>query len=134
MVKRGVSIGFLGKFGRSQDLHHLDAALQSAHLQPGFIPEGVKMAAVSLMAEGGPEPEADAYPPVGALMALCAFGVEEFALHNGCEARAAALERLEKALERGTGTDASIVLLMLHAKLLHQSLKDEYGIEADEAG
>lgn len=134
MVKRGVALGFLGRFGRSQDLRYLDAALLQSHLQPSYIPEGVKMAAVSLMSEGRPEPGADEYPPVGALIALCAFGLEEFAEHNGADAGSQTLARLLRALEEGEGIDASIVLLMLHAKLLHRSLKDEYGIEAGEAG
>lgn len=134
MVKRGLSIGFLGRFGRSQDLRYLDAALQQSHLQPSYIPEGVKMAAVSLMSEGVPEPCEDAYPPIGALMAFCAFGLEEFEEHNGAAASAHTRSRLERAFEEGEGLDASIVLLMLHARLLHRSLKDDYGIEADEAG
>ena len=134
MVKRGVSVGFLGKFGRSQDLRYLDAALQDAHLFPGVIPEPANMTAVSLMSEYQPEPPAAAYPPVGALMALCAFGIEEFTEHNGASQSAATVQRFEKALERGEGLDASIILLMLHAKLLHESLKDEYAIETDEAG
>lgn len=91
MVKRGVSIGFLGRFGRSQDMRYLDASLRSAGLHPSLVPEGVKMAAVSLMAEDGPEPPAGAYPPVGALMALAALGEEEFARNNGEPARRAVL-------------------------------------------
>jgi len=132
MVKRGVSIGFLGRFGRSQDMRYLDASLRSAGLHPSLVPEGVKMAAVSLMAEDGPEPPAGAYPPVGALMALAALGEEEFARNNGEPARRAVLGRLERALEVGKGLDASIVLLMLHAGLLHPALRDDYGIEADQ--
>src|SRR5690606_36468851 len=99
-----------------------------------YIPEGVKMAAVSLMSEGVAEPCEDAYPPIGALMAFCAFGLEEFEEHNVAAASAHTRSRLERALEEGEGLDASIVLLMLHARLLHRSLKDHYGIEADEAG
>lgn len=133
MIKRGVSFGFLGRFGRSADLRYLDAALEEFRLHSGVIPDGVKMVAVSLMAEDGSEPEPAAYSPVGALMALSFYGAEEFARLNGPEATGVTLTRLEIALEKGEGLDASIILLMLHSGLLHQSLREEYGIEADEA-
>lgn len=134
MVKRGISIGFLGRFGRSQDLRYLDAALQQAHLHPGFLPEGVKIAVASLMSEVHGEPPADAYPPIGALIALCAFGIEEFEEHNGPRLRADTLARLEAAIARSEGLDASLIILMSHARLLHQSLKDDYAIEIDDIG
>lgn len=134
MIKRGVSFGFLGRFGRSADLRYLDSALQSFSLHPGAVPDGVKMVAVSLMAEDGIEPEPAAYPPVAALMALLVYGPEEFARLNGPEACAEGLGRLETALEQGEGLDASIILLMLHARLLHESLKEDYAIEADQEG
>ena len=133
MIKRGVSFGFLGRFGRSSDLRYLDTALEEFRLHAGAVPDGVKMVAVSLMAEDGSEPQPAAYLPVGALMALAVYGADGFARLNGPDASAAALARLERALEKGEGLDASLILLMLHSKLLHQSLKDEYGIEAGEA-
>jgi len=34
----------------------------------------------------------------------------------------------------GECLDASLIILMLHAKLLHQSLKDDYAIEIDDVG
>lgn len=134
MIKRGVSFGFLGRFGRSADLRYLDSALQSFSLHPGAVPDGVKMVAVSLMAEDGLEPEPAAYSPAGALMALAIYGADEFARLNGLDACGEAVRRLETALEQGEGLDASIILLMLHSRLLHQTLKDEYGIEAHEEG
>ncbi len=131
MVKRGSSIGFFGMFGRSEDLRRLDAALRQHGLHPSVIPEGAKLAAVSLMASGGTgEPPPSAYPSVGELMAFCALGEEDFRGQNGPTRFSAVTERVEKALEAGEGADAEIVLLMLHAGLIHPVLLDRYDIEA----
>lgn len=66
MVKRGASIGFFGRFGRSQDMQNLDRALRFSGLHPAQVPEGVKLAAVGIIAgDGGDEPAETAYPPVG---------------------------------------------------------------------
>lgn len=133
MVKRGSSIGFFGMFGRSQDLRRLDAALREAGLHPVQISEGAKLAAVGLIAGGrAAEPPATAYPPVGALMAYCALGEEAFARENGGERLAETRRRLEAALEAGEGLDAEIVLLMLHANLIHPELVERYDIRAEE--
>jgi len=131
MVKRGASIGFFGIFGRSEDMRRLDEALRQASVHPGSVPEGVKLAAVTVMAKEEAEPPATAYPPMGELMALCMLGREDFAGENGDARLESAVKRLEAALERGEGLDAEIVLLMLHAKLLHRDLIDFYQISAD---
>lgn len=134
-MKRGASIGFLGIFGRSQDMRQLDEALRRAGLHPSAVPEGAKLAAVSLMStEERPEPPADAYPPVGELMAFCILGTEAFVRQNGEARRAAATGRLEVALRAGAGEDAEVVLLMLHAGLIHPELVELYGISAESKG
>ncbi len=132
MVKRGASIGFFGIFGRSEDMRRLDDALRRAGVHPGSVPEGVKLAAVTLMAEHASEPPAIAYPPVGELIALCMLGRENFAAHNGQARLDSAVARLEAALETGAGQDAELILLMLHAKLLDRGLVDFYGISAED--
>lgn len=131
MVRRGTSIGFFGMFGRSQDLRRLDRAMREAGLHPALIPEGAKLAAIGVIAgEDAREPPPLAYPPIGELMAFCALGSEIFAQENGPERLETAEQRLEAALESGTGTDAQIVLLMLHAKLIHPEIVDRYDIHA----
>ena len=132
MVKRGSSIGFFGVFGRSEDLRLLDDALRRAGLHPALIPEGVKLAAVGLMAnDTAPEPPPEAYPPVAELMAFCALGEDAFGGENGDSRLAAASQRLQEALEAGEGGDAEIVLLMLHAKLIRPEIVERYGIYAE---
>ncbi|MCT7376586.1 hypothetical protein [Chelativorans salis] len=132
MVKRGSSIGFFGIFGRSEDMRRLDEALRRAGLHPAQVPEGVKLAAVGLMAgEEMQEPPPTAYPSVGELMAFCALGADLFAHENGEARLAAATRRVEAALEAGEGRDAEIILLMLHAKLIHPALGDHYDIRAE---
>ena len=133
MVKRGASIGFFGIFGRSEDMNRLDEALRQAGLHPGHVPEGAKLAAVTLMSRQDPEPPPAAYPPVGELMAFCILGEEDF-LHLNGQARLAAITgRLEEALEAGEGQDAELILLMLHAGLIHARLVDRYDIRAEGA-
>ncbi|WP_309082694.1 hypothetical protein [Chelativorans sp.] len=133
MVKRGASIGFFGIFGRSEDMRLLDEALRQAGLNPGAVPEGAKLAAVTLMNRDVPEPPAEAYPPVGELMALCALGAGGFGEVNGEARLTAALARMEAALEAGGGQDAELILLMLHAKLMDPELVDRYDIRAEGA-
>jgi len=131
MVKRGASIGLFGIFGRSEDMRRLDEALRRSGIHPGSVPEGVKLATVSLMAKNGTEPPAEAYPSVGDLMAFCMVGREEFARHNGEARLESAIKRLELALEAGEGQDAELILLMFHAKLLDRDLIDRYEISAE---
>lgn len=133
MVKRGSSIGFFGRFGRSEDMRRLDDALRDAGLHPVQISEGAKLAAVGLMSgEQNAEPPAEAYPPVGELMAYCALGDTGFAHENGEASAAAVRQRLEAALDIGEGLDAEIILLMLHAGLIHPRLLDRYDIRVEE--
>lgn len=133
MVRRGTSIGFFGMFGRSQDLRRLDKAMRQAGLHPALVPEGAKLAAIGVLTgEDDHEPPPLTYPPVGELMAFCALGSELFAQENGPDRLESVAARLEAALEHGSGTDAEIVLLMLHAKLIHPELVDRYDIHAED--
>ncbi|WP_274423320.1 hypothetical protein [Chelativorans sp. YIM 93263] len=132
MVRRGTSIGFFGRFGRSENLRRLDAALREAGLHPLQIPEGVKLAAVSVIGgERTEEPSPTAYPPAGELMALCVLGADQFARENTQGRLSAATQRLEAALEQGESEDAKLILLMLHAGLIHPELVSRYDIRAE---
>ncbi|MCG6113673.1 MAG: hypothetical protein MEQ84_00610 [Mesorhizobium sp.] len=133
MARTSSSFGFMGRFGRSHDLRELDKALRAADLHPMLVPEGVKLATVNLMkdAEGG-EPPDHAYPYVADMLAFCALGANGFAGANGIERLEAVEARLTEAVETGDGLDAQLVLLALHAKLLHPGIIEEYGIAAEE--
>jgi hypothetical protein len=135
MARRGSSFGFLGRFGRSEDLRLLDDALRAFDLHPGRVPEGAKLALVNLMKDHDPagEPPAHAYPFTAWLFSYCALGAEAFAIANGPQPAETAERRLEAALEAGEGFDADVVLLTLHAKLVHPKLVEQWGLEAGEA-
>src|SRR5690606_14299841 len=134
MGRRNSSLGFLGRFGRSEDLRRLDHALRAVDLHPALVPEGVKLTIVNLMKDRWPrqEPPAEAYPPVAELFGCCVLGSEAFGRVNGPAATAAAEQRLQAALEDDTGLDAQLVLLALHARLIHPDMVDRYGFSADE--
>lgn len=134
MARRGSSFGFLGRFGRSEDLRLLDDALRAFDLHPARVPEGAKLALVNLMKDHDPdgEPPEHAYPFTAWLFAYCALGAEAFTLANGPQPAADAERRLEAALAAGEGFDADIVLLTLHAKLVHPKLVEQWGLEARE--
>ena len=132
MTRRRLSIGFLGRFGRSEDLRSLDAALRAVDLHPALVPEGVKLTIVNLMKDRWPDdPPESAYPPVAALFGYCLAGPDAFAGVNGGDALAEAEGRIERALDAGDNFDAEIVLLALHAKLLHPDVVDRFGLRAE---
>lgn len=135
MARRGSSFGFLGRFGRSADLVQLDDALRAFDLHPARVPEGAKLALVNLMKDHDPagEPPEHAYPFTAWLFAYCALGPEAFTIANGPQPAEDAERRLEAALDAGEGFDADIVLLTLHAKLIHPRLVEQWGLEAGEA-
>lgn len=135
MARRGSSFGFLGRFGRSEDLRQLDDALHAFDLHPARVPDGAKLALVNLMKDHDPsgEPPEHAYPFTARLFAYCALGREAFIVANGEEPAEAAERRLEAALEAGEGFDADVVLLTMHARLVHPKLVEQWGLEAGEA-
>ena len=133
MARRNSSIGFLGRFGRSEDLLQLDTALRLFDLHPARVPEGAKLAIVNLMkdADPGGEPPQSAYPFVAHLVAYCALGRDLFALANGEQPAVDAEARIEAALEKEDSFDAQLVLLTLHAKLIHPSVVEQFGLHAE---
>lgn len=136
MTRRNSSLGFLGRFGRSEDLRMLDAALRAVDLHPAQVPDGAKLTLVNLMKDQWPhgEPPQDAYPPVAELFGFCLLGREHFTAVNGADRAASAERRLEMALDRPESFDAQLVLLALHSKLIQPALQDEYGLSADTGG
>lgn len=134
MTRRNSSLGFLGLFGRSEDLRRLDRALRAVDLHPALVPEGVKLAIVNLMKDRWPgqKPPVDAYPPVAALFGYCVAGPQAFASANGEAGLAAAQARIEAALEDERGLDAQLILLALHARLIAPDVVAHHDLRVDE--
>lgn len=133
MARRGSSFGFMGRFGRSEDLRSLDGALRACDLHPALVPEGVKLALVNLLKDrhGDAEPAESAYAPAAALFAYCALGAGAFAQANGDTAVDDAIRRVDAALAHGSGLDADIVLLAHHARMIQPEVVERHGIEVD---
>jgi hypothetical protein len=131
MARRGSSFGFLGRFGRSEDLRSLDAALRAADLHPALVPEGLKLAICNLMKDhaGDGEPPPHAYPFVAQLFAYCLLGPEHFSAANGADAAAETERRIEVALDKDESLDAQLVLLALHSKLIRPEVVESFGLE-----
>jgi hypothetical protein len=135
MARRSSSFGFLGRFGRSADLRMLDEALRLFDLHPARVPDGAKLALVNLMkdADADGEPPEEAYPFVAHLVAYCALGRDVFALANGEQPASDAEARIAAALENPDGFDARLVLLTIHAKLIHPAVVERFGLSAVES-
>ena len=131
MARRGSSFGFLGRFGRSEDLRSLDGALRTFDLHPSLVPEGVKLALVNLLKDrhGDNEPPPQSYPPVAALFAYCVLGGAAFAQANGDEALTDVAHRVDTALAHGSGLDAESILLAHHARMIQPEVVERHGIE-----
>lgn len=133
MTRARSSLGFFGMFGRSSDLRQLDAQLRTAGVHPALVPEGVKLAAVNLMKDehGGSMPPAGAYAPAARLLAYCIIGADEFEDIADEHARSAVERRIEAAVEEGESLDASLVLLLVHAKLIRPDVVAAFDLRAD---
>lgn len=132
MARRRSSFGFLGRFGRSEDLRRMDAALRAVDLHPALVPEGVKLALVNLLKDQhGDEPPLEVYAPAAALFAYLALGAGAFAHANGDAALDSAAARVDSALSRD-GLDAEIVLLAHHAKMLQPEIVAHHDIEVGQ--
>ena len=130
--RRNSSLGFLGVFGRSEDLRSLDRALREADLHPNLVPDAVKLTVLSLLKDArGEDPAPGDYRETAALLGYCAIGREAFAAANGEQAAAAAERRIDDALEAGEGFDASLVLLTLQAAIIHPDVKEAYQLESE---
>jgi hypothetical protein len=78
----------------------------------------------------GEEPSAQDYEEAAALLAYCALGREVFSAENDVLAVSAAEHRIEAALEAGEGFDASLILLALHAGIIHPGVKESFQLES----
>jgi hypothetical protein len=131
MARQRSSLGLFGVFGRSEDLRALDQALRSAGLHPALVPDAVELTVLNLLKDArGEEPSAHDYRDTATLLAYCALGREVFSAENGGLAVPAAEHRIEAALETGEGFDASLILLALHAGIIHPGVKESFQLES----
>ncbi len=126
-MSRNSFLGLFGVFGRSEDLRALEGALRACDLHPALVPDAVKLAVLGVLKDArGEDPTAADYAETAALLAYCALGREAFLSANGTVAAGAVERRIDAALEAGDGLDARLILLALHAALIHPALKETY--------
>jgi len=132
MVRRGLSLGLFGRFGRSAELRQFDGALRSVDLHPNLVPEAVKLTAVGLLRDRAPasEPSPQDYRSAAEIIAYCMIGAESFAGANNPEMAALVERRIEAALLAETSLDAKLVLLTLHAKVVQPSVVEQFQLES----
>lgn len=133
MPRRRSSLGFLGIFGRSDDLRQLDQALRSVDMHPSLVPEAVKLTVVNLLkdhaGDRGPQPES--YRAAAEIVGYCMIGAEPFANANGAQLAREVERRIETALKAGDSLDAQLVLLALHARIIQPSVVAEFRLESE---
>jgi len=104
-------------------------------VHPRAVPEAVKLTMAKLLKEanGGREPEADAYDAAARLVGYCMLGPESFAAVNDEAAALAVEERIERALasEESDSLDAQLVLLAIHARVVEASVVDLFDLKSE---
>jgi hypothetical protein len=125
--------GMFGIFGRSQELQQLDQAFRAAGLNPHGVSEAVKLTTLKQVKEASPgrTPDLRAYSAAAELIAYCVLGREAFAQSNDADQTESVEARLVDTLETGYGLEARLVLLTLHAGLIHSSVVERYRLTAE---
>ena len=121
-------LGLFGLFGRAAELERLDLALRAAGLHPRTVPDAVKLTTVKLLkeADGGSAPDQRKCGAAAVLLAYCILGPQAFTAANGAAQTEAMEMRLEAACESGQGVDANLVLLTMHAGVIHPNVVARY--------
>ena len=122
-----------GIFGRSQELQSLDRAFRTAGLNPRGVGEAVKLTTLKQLKEASQGRALDlrAYAAAAELITYCILGSEGFTQANDADQTESVETRLVDALETGYGLDARLVLLTLHAGLIHASVVERYKLTAE---
>ena len=125
-------LGLFNLFGRSDDLKALDQELREAGLHPRIVPEAVKLTIVRLLKDqagpGARISDAD-FADAAMLLGYCMLGPDQFAASTSLTETGEVENRVEAAITRGTGFDASILLLSHNAGLIHAELADRFEVE-----
>jgi len=132
MARGRSSLGMFGVFGRSADLRALDKALSATGLHPALVPDAVKLTVLNMLKDARDEdPTAADFREAAALLSYCVLGREIFGTANGSHAAEIAEERIEAALEAGKSHDASLILLALHAAIIHPSVNEAFELQSE---
>ena len=121
-------LGLFGLFGRAAELERLDLALRAAGLHPRAVPDAVKLTTVKLLKEagGGSAPDQRSCGAAAVLLAYCILGPQAFTAASGAAQTEAMEMRLTSACESGHGVDANLVLLTMHAGLIHPNVVERH--------
>lgn len=130
MARRRSSIGFLGRFGRSQDLKQLDEALRGLDVHPATVTEAVKLTTVNLLKDDaiGAEPAPQAYRAAAEMLAYCMSGSDTFTAANGAVLTQTVETRIGRAILSDASLDAKLVLLALEARIIQPSVVQEFAL------
>ena len=128
-------LGLFNIFGRSDALKALDLALRKFDVHPRLVPEAAKLATLRLMQKaseaaytlGDPD-----YEKAAGLLGYCILGPDQFVASNTLAAGTFAEQRVEAAIDAGDSLDAELILLALHAEILHPDIADRFEVEANE--
>ncbi len=125
--------GFLGMFGRSDELKRLDQAVRAVGLHPLLVPDAVELTILRLLkeADSGASPAPRAYDAAAEMLGFCMLGPQVFTEANDQGLTEATEARLEAALEAGDSLDARLVLLALHAGVIQAQVVERYQLETD---
>ena len=126
-------LGLFGIFGRSVDIQRVDDSLRAFGLHPNRMPEAVKLTMLKQLKEanGGRSPTPQACASASELVVYCSIGAKEFAEANGSSRTETAEARLVAAMELGYGADARLVLLTLHAHVIHPSVVERFNLASE---
>jgi hypothetical protein len=126
-------LGLFGIFGRSQEVQRIDDALRACGLHPNRMPDAVKLTMLKQLKEahGGRSPTMDSCASAAELLVYCSLGAKEFGQANGAARTEAAESRLVAALDAGYGADARLVLLTLHAHVVHPSVVERFDLASE---
>src|SRR5262245_30370417 len=126
-------LGLFGIFGRSQDIQRIDDSLRACGLHPNRMPDAVKLTMLKQLKEanGGRSPSPQACASAAELLVYCSLGAKEFSQSNGPARTEAAESRLLAALESGYGADARLVLLTLHAHVVHPTVVERFNLASE---
>jgi hypothetical protein len=126
-------LGMFGLFGRAPELERLDLALRAVGLHPRAVSDAVKLTTVKLLKEfrGGSAPDELSCAAAAELLGYCILGPEAFRRADGAAQTEAVEARLVAAFETHDRVDARLVLLTMHAGLIHPTVVERYQLTTE---
>ena len=125
-------LGMFGLFGRAAELERLDLALRAVGLHPRAVSDAVKLTTVKVLKEArGSVPDQPACVAAAELLGYCVLGPEAFTATNGAALTEAVEARLVAAFETDGRVDARLVLLSMHAGMIHPTVVARYQLTVE---